>query len=219
VYKDIILLTTSKKMGNLCIAGVEKENGNWVRIISEDDEIKHAVTAKDARYKDGSFPQIMDVIRVKCKGHNPSYYQPENYVLDNSFCWKKLGRSSIKELLRIHPAENKPYIFYNTDKCIDGVSVKGLKDGDKYSLILILSKDVCIHVRRWPERKRVTMSFTYNGNRYRYVPITDIEFENTFLQYPEVNHKLKEKCLLVVSLGDLHTDRKHYKLIAKVLNI
>lgn len=213
------MLTTSKKMGNLCIAGVEKENGNWVRIISEDEEIQHAVTTKDATYKDGSLPQVMDVIRIKCKEHRPSYYQPENYVLDDSVYWEKLGEANIKKLLRVHPAEKKSFLFYNTDKCIDGDFVKDLKGVDKYSLILILPEDVCIHVKQWPERKQVTMSFNYNGNRYWYVRITDTEFENTYLQYPEGNYNFQENCLLIVSLGDIHTDKKHYKLIAKVLMI
>lgn len=64
LHKEIILLTTSKKMGNYCIARIEKETGSWIRVISEDDKIKHAVKAKDVRYKDGKMPQVMDVIRL-----------------------------------------------------------------------------------------------------------------------------------------------------------
>lgn len=218
MYKDIILLTTSKKSGNYCIADIEKETGNWIRIVSEDEKIQHAVTLRDMTYENGSMPQVMDVIRIKCKVHNPNYYQPENYVLDNSYYWEKLGKLSIKELLKVHPSEDKPFIFYDTDKSIDGVSIKGLKEKDRYSLILILPEDICIHVKEWPERKQVTMSFNYNGNRYWYVSITDTEFENIYLQYSDGNYNYQEKCLLIVSLGDIHKD-KHYKLIAKVLNI
>lgn len=219
MYKDIILLTTSKKSGNYCIAGIEKGTGNWVRIVSEDEKIQHAVTSKDMEYQGGSMPQVMDIVRIKCKGHNPSYYQPENYVLDDSAYWEKLGEASIKELFKIHPSENKPFIFYDSARCIDGAYVESLKGKDKYSLILISPEDVCIHVKEWPERKQVTMSFNYKGNRYKYVSITDTEFENTYLQYPEGNYNYQEKCLLVISLGDIHKDKNHYKLIAKVLNI
>lgn len=214
----MILLTTSKKSGNYCIAGVENKTGNWVRIVSEDEKIQHAVTSKDMVYEDGSMPQIMDIIRIKCKGHNPSYYQPENYVLDNSEYWEKLGKASSEELLKIHPAENKQFIFYDTDKSIDGDFIEGSNDNN-YSLILISPEDICIHVKQWPERKQVTISFNYNGNRYWYVRITDTEFENQYLQYPEGNYNYQEDCLLVISLGDMHKDKKHYKLIAKVLTI
>jgi hypothetical protein len=221
MFKDIILLTTSKKMGNFCIAGVEKENGNWVRIISENEGIQHAITFDDARYEDGNMPEVMDVLRIKCKEHRPNYYQPENYVLDDSEYWKKLGVASTKELLRVHPAEKKSFLFYDNDKCIKSSSFENLTKRDKYSLILISPEDICIHVKQWSEneRKKATMSFNYNGNRYWYVRITDTEFENSYLQYNDGNYNYRQKCLLVVSLGDINPrDGKHYKLISKVIN-
>jgi hypothetical protein len=219
LYKDIILLTISRKMGNYCVAGVEKENGNWVRIVSDNKKIRNAVTAADAMYKDGNMPQIMDIIRFKYKAQKPGYHQPENHVLDNSEYWKKLGRASINDLLKIHSAENKPFLFYNTDRRISVGYFKVLEEKEKYSLILISPKDVCVHVKKWREKKQITMSFNYSRNRYWYLPITDPEFENTYMQYPEGNYKYSKKCLLVISLGDMHTDKMHYKLIAKVLNI
>ncbi|OPX85320.1 hypothetical protein [Pelotomaculum sp. PtaB.Bin117] len=222
MYKDIILLTTSKKINNLCIAGVEKENGSWVRIISEDEEIQHAITTNDAMYEDGSMPQIMDIIRIKCKGYKPNYYQPENYVLDDSYYWKKVGTASIRELLRVHPVENNSFLFYDTDKCIERAYFNNLNDKDRYSLTLISPEDICVHVKQWSkhEKKKVTMSFNYSGNRYWYIRLTDTEFENIYLQYQDGNYNYREKCLLVVSLGDVNPkDNKHYKLIAKVLNI
>ena len=67
-------------------------------------------------------------------------------------------------------------------------------------------------------KKQITMSFNYSRNRYWYLPITDPEFENTYMQYQR-GLQIFKKCLLVISLGDMHTDKMHYKLIAKVLNI
>jgi len=49
------------------------------------------------------------------------------------------------------------------------------------------------------------MSFNYSGIRYWYVSITDTEFENIYLQYPDGNYNYRENCLLVVSLGDMYT--------------
>jgi hypothetical protein len=107
--------------------------------------------------------------------------------------------------------------FYDSERCIDGIYIESLKGRDKYSLILISPEDVYIHVKEWPERKQITMSFTYKENRYRYISITDTEFENTYIQYSEGNYNYQGRCLLVISLGDIHKDKKHYKLIAKVL--
>lgn len=219
MFKDIILLTTSKKYGNYCIAGVEKNTGNWVRIVSEDAKIYHAVTLRNMIYKDGSLPKVMDIIRIKCKYHKPNKHQPENHVLDSKLYWRKLGVARIEDLLRIHPIENKPFLLYDTNRFVDGAYINRLKDQDKYSLILIAPKDVSVHIRLWPDGKKITMSFDYNGNRYWYISITDIEFLKQYLRYPEGNYNYKNKCLLVISLGDMFKDKKHYKLIAKVLVI
>lgn len=62
---DFILLTSSKKSGNYCIAGIEIQTGNWVRIISEDTAIQHAITPEDMIYEDKSMPKILDRIRIK----------------------------------------------------------------------------------------------------------------------------------------------------------
>ncbi|HAG12085.1 MAG TPA: hypothetical protein DCK76_12135 [Desulfotomaculum sp.] len=204
MYKDIILLTTSKKSGNYCIAGVEKERGNWIRIISEDDRIQHAIRSEDMIYENGNKPQIMDIVRIKCKGIKPNYYQPENYILDNSVSWQKIGRTNIQELLNIHCAENKQFVFFNSDKYIDSEFIKTLNDEEKYSLTLISPEDVCIHVKRWPERQQITMSFIYNGYRYNFMPITDTEFENIYLKYQDGNYNYQDNCLLVISLGDIY---------------
>lgn len=209
-------------MGNLCIAGVDKSTGEWVRIISENEAIQHAVSPEDAMYEDGTEPQILDIVRIKCKEYRPSYYQPENYVLDDSSYWRKLGCSSVRKLLRVHPAENKHFLFYDADKCVNNTHFNNLEDSSIYSLVLISPEDICVHVKQFSpnEKKKVTMSFDYGGNRYWYIRITDPEFESTYLQYPDGNYRYQRECLFVVSLGDVYSqDNKHYKLIAKVIDI
>jgi len=217
MYKEITLLTKSRKKDNYCIAGIETETGNWIRIISEDAKMQYAVSPNDMQYEDGSMPEILNIIKIKCKRYNPSIHQPENFVLDDTAYWEKIGEASIKELLELHPCENKSFLFYDTDKRIDAALIHTINEKDKYSLILIAPKDVCIHVKEWDNDKQVTLSFNYSGNRYWYIRITDTKFENMYLKYPEGNYSFMEDCLLVISLADVHKDGKHYKLIAQVL--
>jgi hypothetical protein len=217
MIKEIVLLTKSKKIGNYCISGVDTETGEWVRIISEDNNIQNAVRASDIKYQDGTMPDIMDIVRIKCKGANPTIHQPENYVMDNGYYWGKKGSMSMKELLKIHPIENKSFLFYDADKSIDASILNTIKEKDRYSLIMINPKDIRVHVNQWPEGKKVTMSFIYSNRQYRYMRITDTEFENEYKDKPAGNYILGQKHFLVISLGDQYTDGKHYKLIAKVL--
>lgn len=217
--KEIVLLTKSKKRGNYCIAGVDMKTGEWIRIISEDASIQHAISPVHTKYEDGRMSEVMDIIQIRCKGPKPGFHQPENHVMDKTVPWKKKGIVSVRQLLQIHNVETKPFLFYNADKCVDSDIFKSLKNDELYSLILIAPEDICIHVKEWPEGKQVTTSFDYNGKRYWYIRITDTDFERKFLGYPEGNYHYGDPCLFVISLGDKHTDDKHWKLIAKVLYI
>lgn len=215
--KEIVLLTKSKKKGNYCIAGVDTKTGEWIRIISEDTSIQHAVSPVYTWYENGSMSEVMDIVRIKCKESKPGIHQPENYVMDERVVWKKEGIITVEQLLQIHNVEIKPFLFYNADKAVDSKMLNRLDDEELYSLILIEPEDICIHVKNWPAGKQVTTSFAYNGNRYWYIRITDTAFERKFLDYAEGNYHYSNPCLFVISLGDKHTDNKHWKLIASVL--
>ena len=217
--KEIVLLTKSKKLGNYCIAGVDTKTGEWVRIISDDASIQHAIPSEFTRYEDDSVSEVMDIVRIRCKSFSPENHQPENYVMDNKIPWKKKGTVSVRELLKIHDAERRNFLFYNTDKSVESTFINKLENKERYSLILIEPKDICIHVKEWPERKQVTTSFDYAKERYWYIRITDTEFEERFSHHPEGNYGFKTPCLFVISLGDENTDNKHWKLIASVIYI
>lgn len=151
--KTIILLAASEKYRNYCIAGIDRESGEWVRIISEDNDIRNAVTENDMRYEDGTLPQIFDIIQIQCKRYEPNFYQPENFVFDNSYYWTKIGNASLKEVLKIHPLEETEYIFYNSDKRVDTVYLNNLPDEDKSSLALVSPSKVIVHVNQYEEKK------------------------------------------------------------------
>lgn len=217
--KEMVLLTKSKKRGNICVAGVDIRTGEWIRIVSEDKNIQNAVPLNDTKYDDGSMSEVLDIVQIRCKVHSPEKHQPENYIMDRRFPWKKKGVLSTKELLKIHKEETKNLLFYNKDRYVEAITLNRLKNSEKYSLILIRPEDICIHVKQWSpgQDKQVTVSFDYAGHRYWYIRITDTEFEAKFAHYSDGNYRFGIPCLFVISLGDMHTDGRHWKLIAGVL--
>jgi len=218
VGKEIILLAESKKYKNLCIAGVDTSTGEWVRIVSQDSSVSHAVKIEDAIYEDGSVPKLLDIIEIECMGRKLNYYQVENYVYNPDYYWSKTGQATIKDVLKIHPLENKDYIFYNTDKRVHKDYLLGLSDKVKYSLMLIAPTNIKVHVRQWANRKDVTMSFDYRGLRYNYLSITDIDYEQRYLALEPNDYTLKNGTLLVLSLGDCYKkDNCHYKLVVTII--
>jgi hypothetical protein len=215
--KTIILLAASEKYRNYCIAGIDKESGEWVRIISEDNDIRNAVTENDMRYEDGTLPQIFDIIQIQCKRYEPNFYQPENFVFDNSYYWIKIGNASLKEVLEIHPLEDTEYIFYNSGKRVDTAYLNNLPEKYKTSLTLISPSNVVVHVNQY-EEKKISVSFNYNNERYSYLAVTDLDFKNTYMSYEVGNYTLLKKVLFVISLGEKYQrDNAHYKLIATVI--
>lgn len=159
--KEIILLAASEKYRNYCIAGIDTSTGEWVRIISEDTSICGAVRKEDMQYEDGTFPEILDIIKIRCKKYQPSKHQPENYIFDNQIYWERRGKSTIRNVLRIHPINQKEYIFFDTNKKIQKDRLSQIPQTEVYSLILISVQTPIITVKQWPERKDITMNFIY----------------------------------------------------------
>jgi len=216
VYKDIVLLACSKKHMNYCIAGIDIKNGEWVRIISNDAHIIEAVRAEDIRYEDGTFPQLLDIIRITVLEHRPNYYQPENYLFDEQYYWSKIGRVGSKQAIEKY-ATNKPeYLFFNTKKSVESEYIQQLKEAEKYSLIAIRPRNLKVQIKQWPEGKKIDMSFQYNGRSYDYLKVTDPQFIQKYIEHEEGSYFLGDDVLLVISLGENYYDA-HYKLISGVI--
>jgi hypothetical protein len=218
IYKEIILLAASEKYNNYCIAGIEVETGEWVRIISEDQSIHGAVKKEDMIFEDGTTPSLLDIIRIKCKYHKPNYFQPENYVFDDQYFWEKTGKVTIDDVIRLHPPENRDYIFFDTEKKIHKNCFIELSDSQKYSLIFLEPDSPNVCVKQWPERKNITMNFNYKGNSYRYIAITDLDFLEKYSNFGDGYYPIFNRTFLIMSLGECYNkDNCHYKLIAAVI--
>ena len=100
INKEIILLASSKKYNNYCVAGIDVGNGEWIRIVSDDKSICGAVRKEDMIYEDGASPDIFDIIKIQCKCHQTSHFQPENYIFDEKYAWRKIGTAKILQKKR-----------------------------------------------------------------------------------------------------------------------
>lgn len=218
MLKEIILLAASKKYNNLCVAGIDTKNGNWVRVISDDISIHNAVKVDDFYYEDGSVPKILDKVRIEFKEHKPNYFQPENYVYDNGYYWQKMGEVSIYDALKIDKLGVKEHVFFDANKKIHNEYIANLPDKEKYSLMLINPINARIIVTEWPERKDITVSFNYNGYEYQYFSLTDIEYKKIYLSKAQGQYPLGQDVCLVISLGERYElDKCHYKLVTTII--
>lgn len=213
--KTIAVLTKSSKNKGFCVAGIDVETGEWIRLISKNANTDGAISEEDMRYKDGDFCVPLDVINVEVKGAVPSIYQPENYLIDDRYYWEKCGECSIDDILSAHPFENDTFLYGNTEPYIDDTTAKSLNK----SLVLIEVSDLAIHKIGPEGNQKTKASFMYNGRCYNWISVTDPLFYNV----PDLTQY--SSAYLIVSLpgrgfsSDKFDGVRFYKFVAKIFLI
>lgn len=214
--REIVLLTKSKMWGNYCVAGIDINTQEWIRLCSQDDSIRNAVPLNDTQYEDGTFAQPLDVVRVTLLGKQPSHFQPENYVYDPQFCWKRTDRLTATKVWSLAKGMQYPddHVFHDVHHKLSSDVVTRLPDSKKYSLRLLHLNGLQLQARRWSPQEGIkhTASFSWGGYKYCYLRVTDQDFVARYNQtgfYNIVN------ALCVVSLGHEYKG-EHYKLVAAI---
>ena len=139
MYKKIVLLAKSKKHQNYCVAGKDVDTGEWVRLISEEEEIHNAVRPENLIYSDETEAQILDVIRAKVKEvdeENINPNQPENYILDKNYYLTKIEEETynLDDMI-----DNTERIFFND---MNSISVEDLQDIDNIHSLVLIEPDI-----------------------------------------------------------------------------
>lgn len=67
--KRVIILTKSDKNGGYCVAGIDVNTGNFIRLVSEDENSNYALSDNDLIYDDErTYVEPMDIVNVQLKG-------------------------------------------------------------------------------------------------------------------------------------------------------
>lgn len=202
----VAVLTMSSKNGGYCVAGVDVENGNLIRLVSDDIGTHGALSCDDVKYQNGSRCKPLDVVQVPVIRAAPIEYQPENVLVDTKKCWKKIKTILLKDILEIHPPEHHAFLLGDQDPSITEAEIK--KVG--LSLILVKVSDLTIE---HPHEKSTKAAFTYYNTRYNNISVTDPDY------YDVQDHWHVGNAVLVMSLPDIPYNGKYYKFVAKIFPI
>ncbi|WP_134768419.1 hypothetical protein [Nocardioides sp. 1609] len=96
---SVVCLANSKKQGGNCFAGIELDDGwpaGWVRPIGRGSG--HGVSVRERQLADGREPRPLDVISIALSGPAPWGHQGENWDLDPSVAWEKIGTWAYDDL-------------------------------------------------------------------------------------------------------------------------
>lgn len=204
--KEMVVMTKSSKYGNYCVAGIDMRNGQWIRLVTDDQNSYGAVADRDLICEDGTEVEVLDVIAVPVLERCGDGIQPENYLLDTTKYIDILKQISLDEVLEIHPPEDKKNILgneyaYITDARVDQVG---------YSLTIVEVVNLKISQEENPEGKPKTKAkFMYKGVIYENMSVTDYRF------YSVPNGTTYGNAIIVVSIGTPYKN-KYYKFISAI---
>lgn len=202
----MVVMTKSSKYGKNCVAGINLENGSWVRLVTNDESSYGAVADEDLVCEDGKSVQVLDVIDAPIVGICNNEIQPENVLLDLDTYIKIVRKMSMNEVLSIHPLESRGNILGNIYPYITEARVGSVG----YSLTIVGVHDLEIVQEENPEGKPKTkVKFNYNDDQYENMSVTDEKF------YSLKNGTRYDKAILVVSIGTPYKGR-YYKFVSAI---
>jgi hypothetical protein len=211
--KTIVCLANSTKLGSRCVAGVDIEDGEWVRPIGSGDH--GAVIRTERTYADGTEPGLLDLIELTLARPVPQPGQPENWKLAPGR-WRKAGHlddDDAAELLE-ELATDDP-IFGSNARSFSASQVAA---GDvPSSLALVRPQRLTWTKNAW---SKVRCNFFHAGSWHDF-PVTDPVWAAEFNDdKPDTtfNHSENEVPFLVISLGEADPRYdQHWKLVAGVV--
>ena len=61
---EVIILTKSIKRGGYCVAGIDANTGEWIRIVSDDEYTEHAVLDSHMRISNGNSVESLILLEL-----------------------------------------------------------------------------------------------------------------------------------------------------------
>ncbi len=223
IYKEFICLASSVKNFGRSIAGKEIDGdhiGSWIRPVCDSDSSE--LSEAERRYKDGSTPEVLDILGVHFREKNLHPAQKENHAIDEDYYWTKKRKYS-KELSKLldTPLSLWENGYSSQSGKNDSVPIVNITAPGP-SLFFISATHFSIHVT--PKdlelnsaKKRVCVQFDYNGTTYLLL-VTDPVIEARYLEKETGRYPLSGDIYITVSLDDESKDH-YYKLAANIIGI
>lgn len=210
--KKIIILTKSKKHSGYCVAGIDYETGEWIRLVSSDLETEGAVPCEDLQCSNGETLEVYDIIMCRLLRKCGTIVQPENCLYDETVKWKKVGKSNLDEVIKIHGYDSVEYVFENEDTKLPA---DWIFSGNP-SLCLLKVKDASIWVKTF-EDKKISLNFTYDDVRYKYMSVSQIDLLNYYRNKTDDSYPLGTVTVVFSLTDKYYWNGKYYKVVAQIL--
>jgi hypothetical protein len=222
--KRIVCLANSRKPGGRCVAGKELsptgQSAGWIRPVGARDHGE--VWLSERQYADGSDPSVLDIMDVPVVEHRPRNYQQENWLIDTTRRWAKVGEIGWGDAVALLDPVDRLWICGHHTGSGRNDKIPGeLANSVDSSLRLIRVSDLALQVFTDGEafgypRRRVQGRFSHAGTQY-WLSVTDPRYEEVYKPKPDGSYKIGE-CLLTISISEpFDKQQASYKLIAAIV--
>ncbi len=157
----------------------------------------------------------MDIVEVPLLSAQPHEHQQENWLLDGTQRWVKVGAASWEDLTRLADRRGQLWINgHHTGNGFNDAIPIAVARRLSSSLRLFKVNGLEIHVATVWNRRRVQGHFRHCGSNY-WLWVTDPGYEQEYLAKPDGRYNLGES-FLTVSLSEVFNE-SCYKLIAAII--
>ncbi|WP_409462819.1 dual OB domain-containing protein [Amycolatopsis sp. GA6-003] len=216
--KMLVCLANSYKHSERCVAGIEISSRKWIRPVSS--RPSRGVSTAERHYAGGSEPQVLDIVDVPLRGPQPLGFQQENWLLDATRQWRKVGRLGLTALAALEsPREslwlNGASTSRGSNDRVPDAAAQPIRD----SLRLIGVDRATVQVMPDPwspgGHLSVRIQFAYASFAYN-LKVTDPVYRAKFQAKGVGSYKLG-KSYLTISLSEAYDDGSSYKLVAAIV--
>lgn len=116
--KDIIILTCSAKHSGYCVAGIDLDSNEWIRLVATDDLDTNEIPKSFMVYSDFTRCRPLDVVSVDIIEEIPGDIQPENVLVN--LRKKPIFKSRITPNQLEDFISSDRYIYRGTSSYMDG---------------------------------------------------------------------------------------------------
>jgi hypothetical protein len=236
VYKTIVCLAYSRKLGGRCLAGKEIVNDqfsqNWIRPISEIDtgELHKADIRLCEKHWPKWFcvliiwfmrhkpqPNVLDVIKIPLLQAKASAYQTENYLIRPGKSWIKQGCVSTKQLPQLCDAVSSLWRngYHSFKGLNDRMPLEFVQKRVRHSLLLIKPDRLSLSVEKRGFQLKIRSQFNFNRQQYNLV-VTDPKIEYFYHFKPEGKYQIGSEVYVCISLSEPF-EGYCYKLVAAII--
>lgn len=210
---QLILLASSAKNSERCIAGIDMKTGAWIRPAGS---AGHGEVPYSLRKIDGKEPEILDIVEMTLDDSAETYgFQMENRKIVQ-VPWKKVGKATAKDIARYCCQDE--HVFF--DARSDLMHADLVADPARHSSLQLweVQNLKCYEDSSMSGKKRWKGSFSIPSGERLSLIIKDLEFEEKLND----GYKAKESSYLLISLGvpfqsQYRSEKYCWKLIATVI--